>query len=502
MDIDDRAYCQSPDFDAWLLVIDKDVSIMGRQKLVHVFVDVKTGGYSTMELEGRAIVVWDTSRNIVLSSGQDSGKNGVNGEKFPVRSSGATRWAVIISGGCDSFNNYSRYYNDCVNIYSKLTQELGYPKNNIFCLVADGTNPAADQRTGPNTYVSSDPDLDNDGTNDIQYEANKANISSVFSNLSLLVSPGDEVLVFMTDHGDENGRFYLWGYETLSPVNLNTELNKLGPLVSVDVVIECCYSGAFISSLSASNRTIATACSSTEESWGNGYQYNYFVHYWTENISFSNANGDGYVSPAELFLLANESVIASLSQHPQYNSTPTDFGTYHSLAGEIIPYITGDAYVSTNISGSYSIVNNPNPSSVTWSVGYNLVLMSYTDSTAVVKGNITDPRNFCQAASPVWADIVVDGKTHRLGKYIDSVWKPGVCVGGNNIWGSNGNYQVQHYGGESLYGWQVDNPAWQIVSYTDYFVNIAEGYTNNPVNLIVTFQDPLGEVIVVQDRVR
>lgn len=502
LDIDDLSYCLSPDFDSWLLVIDNDASITGSHRHIHFFVNVMTGEYLTVELEGRAIIEWDTARNICIYPETISGFDGKkSNQRLPERSYGVTQWAVIISGGCDSLSNKSRYYNDCVNIYSKLTQVLGYPKGNIFCLMADGTNPALDQRIGPNTYISSDPDLDNDGTDDIQYEANRTNIASVFNSLSLLVSPGDEVLVFMTDHGTSYGNFCLWGSETLSPSQLNTELNKLGTSVLIDVVMGQCYSGAFISPLSASNRTIATSCTSTEVAWALGYQYNYFLHYWTEQIVNSATGGDRYVAPSELYESAYNSVVSSHDQHPQFSSIPTDFGTTHSIAGEIIPYITGSDILSTNRNSLYSIVNYPNATSVTWSTDSEASIVSHTDSTAVVKGNITSPGRFCEPGAFVHADLVVDGVSHRISKKITSVWKPGQFLNGNNIWGSNGNYQIRHLGGEYGYVWQSDNPAWQITGYNDFMASIFEGNTNNPVNLIVYFYDPLGEMIVVIEQV-
>ena len=501
MDVDDCSYCLSPDYDSWLLVIDNDSAVSGREQQIHIFVDVESGVYSTIELKGRAIIDWDTSRNICIYSEEESRIGQRINQRFPERSSSTTRWAVIISGGVDILNNKSRYYNDCVNIYSRLTQELGYPKGNIFCLMSDGTDPALDQRIGPNTYISSNPDLDGDGTNDVQYRANKTSITSVFNSLSLLVNPGDEVLVFMTDHGGSSGCFYLWDNEALFPSQLNTELNKLGTSVLIDVVMGQCYSGAFISSLSASNRTIATSCTSTEVAWTLEYQYNYFLHYWTEQIVNSATYGDRYVTPSELYESAYNSVVSSHNQHPQYSSTPTDFGTTHSIAGEIIPYITGSDILSTNINSYYSIVNYPNPTSVTWSTDSEASIVSHTDSTAVVKGNITSPGRFCEPGAFVHADLVVDGVSHRISKKITSVWKPGQCLNGNNIWGSSGNYQIRHLGGEYGYVWQSDNPAWQITGYNDYMASIFEGYTNNPVNLIVYFYDPLGEMIVVIEQV-
>lgn len=502
VDVDDCAYVQSPDYDAWLLVIEKDPDILGAQSLVHIFVDVESGSYTTMELEGRAIIEWDTSRNIYVPSKTDQTIKSMTSQRQPERNGGSTtKWAVIISGGCDMTNNYSRYYNDCVNIYIKLTQELDFPKGNIYCLIADGTDPAIDQRTGTNTYINSNPDLDGDGTNDIQYKATKNNLSTVFNNLSLLVSPGDEVLVFMTDHGGTDGCFYLWDYETLYPSALNTELNKLGSSVFIDIVMGQCHSGAFIIPLSASNRTIATSCLSTEVAYTSAFQYNYFLHYWTEAISYYAMTGDSYVAPAELFGSAYSSVVSFLSQHPQFASSPSDFGSSHSIAGEIIPYIFGSDYLSTATNSLYSIVNIPNPCSVTWSFGHSISSVSHTDSTAVVKGNVTTPGRYFELSTRITATLVVNGKTHAISKNIVSVWRPGVYMNDGNIWGDNGTYTVRYAGGEYDYQWYSTNPAWMITGYIASTASVLEGLTDNPVSLVVSFYDPLGEQITVSDQV-
>ena len=40
VDRDDLSYCKSPEFASWLVVIGKDVSILGRQRLVHIFINI------------------------------------------------------------------------------------------------------------------------------------------------------------------------------------------------------------------------------------------------------------------------------------------------------------------------------------------------------------------------------------------------------------------------------------------------------------------------------
>ena len=502
VEVDNCRYFNTPDFNAWLLVINNDPSVSGREKTLHFFVDVETGNCISMELDGRAIVEWDTSRNIYISSEKE--KSRVNNRRSPVRSCGVTRWAVIIGGGIEPSQNYSRFYKDCADVYRALTDDLNYPKGNIFCLMSDGADPAFDQRVGRNSYTSSDPDLDDDGVDDVQYKASRANISLVFSNLSTMVSPGDEVLVFMTDHGDSNGFFYLWDTDVISPYQLDYELDKLGSSVKIDVVMGQCHSGAFVGPLSATNRTIATSCASTESAWTLAYDYNYFLHYWIEAISAFRTSGDGYVTPRELFVSAETNLSRhtfDTPQHPQYNSTPIDFGKNHCITGDVIPSILGSDYLSTNTNKLYTIANHPGSSPVVWTGGHNVSLTSSTDSTALFKGVVSFPGHFYEPATTVSATFVVDGATHTISKSIESVWKPGPCFNGNNICGGNGNYQVNHIGGEYGYIWSADNPAWSIAGQSDYNVIIYENYTTNPVNLIVQFYDPLGELIIVKDRV-
>ncbi|MDE6126750.1 MAG: hypothetical protein K2G30_07330, partial [Muribaculaceae bacterium] len=75
-------------------------------------------------------------------------------------------YAVILSGGINKNANYERYWNDCSFIYQSLTKTYSIPNDNIFVLMADGTDPADDMRLYNGGYASSPLDLDGDGLND------------------------------------------------------------------------------------------------------------------------------------------------------------------------------------------------------------------------------------------------------------------------------------------------------------------------------------------------
>ena len=502
-------YFISPDFDAWLVVVDFDPTFLGRQTLLHIFVNVQSGEILEQRINGRAIISWDTSRNIYLEDDKYQSITPRDHSRPTTTRTTPIKWAVIISGGNCPENNYSCFYEDTKLLYNTLVGTLGYSGDYIFCLMSDGDDPGFDQRIAQNIYINSDTDFDGDNVSDVFSELTKSNISFVFSYIRAFSVPGDEVLVALIGHGEEDYGFRLWGYEVLTPVDLGIQLAKLNDSsVMMDVVLGQSYSGSFIQTISGTNRTISTSCSASETASASYYGLNascYFLRRWINSIPIYDdvSANDAYVSPIESFVYAQNSLatIPGCTEHPQYDSTPSDFGASHSLKGEIIPSVTGSNYLSTTANSVYTIINRPPSGSVTWSVGSNMNLISYTDSTATIRGVISEPLQFCATTAPTQAAMVVNGKCHNLIKNIDSVWKSGYFVGGNNIWGNNGTYYVRHLGGEYGHLWFCDNPAWQIVDYNDYIVNVLEGPTTDPVNLIVSFYDPFGNPIIVMDCV-
>lgn|GEM_PF-667111 len=506
----------SPPFDSWVLVIDPDYRFNGGQKQLHLFVDVETGEIEQEWVQGRVLLEWDTSRNIYTEQKAIS-TSPAESIETKANASTSNLWAVIISGGVDPDLNWKRYWNDCQDIYIKLTQNLGYLDSHIFCLVSDGTSSGYDRRTGVNTYDSSPLDFDNDGDNDIQYSATKSNISTVFTNLSSLVSAGDEVLVFVTDHGLSNGNAGLWNGATLSPYELNTQLNKLGSNVKIDVVMGQCYSGAFLSPILAANRTIATACTEYQLSSGNAIDgYDYFLHYWTESLTASNSgtikpdpDGDGYRSLLEMYYYAKRKVEAIINtEHAQFNfdSDTTHISTQgfgHDLMNNLFfPALSGSGYASTNDNATYTLSGVPSSSTITWDHTSNLSVVSSSNSSITVKGIITSPSQFVISSGiSITASFNYCGKDIDINKYLQSIWKPGLYTGYGYVSGSNGVYNVPQYPGAYGYYWWTDNANWTILSQGSALVYVTEGSTYDPVNLSCGLFDPFGGTIVLTDRV-
>ena len=273
-------------------------------------------------------------------------------------------YAVIISGGCDTNQNGTRFWGDAAAVYSTLTLTYGYPKTNIYTYISDGTNPAVDAADLITyQYINSPFDLDGDGLDDTLGEANAANISNVFLHLQGVLQSNDQLFVFVTDHGghtaggaERDTELNLWG----SGVIHDSEMEALTTNIPCPIlfVMEQCYSGGFIDNLNQPRRVIATAASYNNTSSG-GDTYIFYDQWCYEWISamrgfypvtnqpWANSepcegdlNGDGYVSFREASHYANAH--APDGDTPQYADHPAFLGSQLFLMQPTnpIPHLT------------------------------------------------------------------------------------------------------------------------------------------------------------------
>lgn len=181
--------------------------------------------------------------------------------------SGQNCYAVIISGGADRFNNWGRYWNNCSQIYSTLRQKYNVPESHITILMSDGTNVAADRNIGTDVapvYVNTDPDIDQDGDDDIDFSCTHANVVDVLNDLAATLTSNDQLFIYVTDHGyQESGHdagINLWNWEGLR----DDELEDLtdGMACQVLIAMGTCHSGGFIDDFAGSvnNRALAASC--------------------------------------------------------------------------------------------------------------------------------------------------------------------------------------------------------------------------------------------------
>lgn len=248
------------------------------------------------------------------------------------RADPARTYAILISGGSKQSSNHLRYWGDMALAYDTLTIDYRVPREHIKVLWSSG-NPASDlccagracEQCWGETVPDSPKDFDRDGKKDINAAATLANVCRAFEDMKAVLTPSDQLLVFITDHGaktdskDERGisphsSFLLWDGERLTDVMLARLCRDIRcPVV---FAFESCYSGGAIGDLlmAAGTRFVMTADTYRESLAGSTYPYyDQWVYYFLSALrgyypkSFSHperrgqacdadADGDGLVS--------------------------------------------------------------------------------------------------------------------------------------------------------------------------------------------------------------
>lgn len=277
----------------------------------------------------------------------------------------ARTYALIISGGVNPVANYERYWNDCSFIYQTLVKRYDIPKENIYPIMSDGTNPGADMNLTTGGFASQSLDLDFDGENEIKLAATKANIQSTLNSLANKLQKDDHLFIYVIDHGgtdDHNKQSYicLWNQQSMYDYELAEMLTPFtSKSVNVNVVLGQCFSGGFIDNLTKIGCVVATASKGHQSSWAcPDIPYDEFVYHWTCAINGANhvgntkdfsgntinadTDGDGYISMKEAFTYAKEKDRIT-SEQPQYISTPESVGEELAFDHYSLPSV--DLYV-------------------------------------------------------------------------------------------------------------------------------------------------------------
>ncbi len=100
-------------------------------------------------------------------------------------------YAIILSGGVNKNSNYERYWNDCSFIYQTLVNKYSIPKGNIYPIMSDGNNPAADMRSISGGYKSQPLDLDNDGVDKIYLLKSSIPTSEQYISMEVTTNAGE-----------------------------------------------------------------------------------------------------------------------------------------------------------------------------------------------------------------------------------------------------------------------------------------------------------------------
>ena len=301
-------------------------------------------------------------------------------------------YAWLVSGGASQGSNYPRYYFDVQYLYLTITQDYGYLDDHVIVCFADGTDPAPDNSNGEN----SNPDLDDDGDTDINYDATFAGVQSGYNDIENMVGSDDYLLIMTTDHGGSGKNHMsplvppevylnLWNSETLDDDTFDDWLEDLNAN-NVNVIMEQCFSGGFLEEVVTTStdqdRVFSSACNGYEYSYG-GSVYDDWVYWWTcamhgethtgDSLAYDpDTDGDGFVNYGEAFDAAYDwdPWAQSGSEHPQYGDNPDSCGDVYWLGGQIEESIEGE--LNSPILSSASLTVAPNPVATTASASFRL----------------------------------------------------------------------------------------------------------------------------------
>lgn len=315
------SFVVAPQYESWLFFIDECPYANWGHRCRYVFIgsDCKKDSvvirnmppinFSNFEIHKGVLVPFQYSEDSIFS---------ILPSEIPLKNVTISNndYAVIISGGANPLINWPRYWNDCSAVYKTLINKYHYLKDNIYVIMANGTNSDNCYNWGTQEipqYRSMPYDLDGDGTDDIQYAATVTDINSVFNELNHIVTGNDNVFIFVTDHGGEGSTIFLW--ENAVPATwFASQINKVSNAKSINICMEQCYSGGYTTVLEGNNRVIATACAADEVSWPrDGNHYDEFCYNWIAAVNGMEPNGtvvnadnnnDGYVSMSEAFAYA------------------------------------------------------------------------------------------------------------------------------------------------------------------------------------------------------
>jgi len=271
----------------------------------------------------------------------------------------AGNYAVLINGGWNVDNGSPTYWNDISATYQTLKNTYGYTDESIFVLNSDGADSGDDMKVLTKSipsgaydgyyYASSPLDLDSDGTDDVDYAATRANVSTVFDTLAGVMTSDDMLFLMSTDHGmTGSGALCLWG-ETITDSEFAAEVDKIEDYALQSFVFQQCFSGVFIDDLAGEKRVVVSSAAGDESSWGwiagdpglDGYAE--FLHQYIEAMEGAgDVNGDGYVTYREAYdyALFNDYFGPygpsgdMYLEHPQYSNFG-DIGTEWTLAGAL-----------------------------------------------------------------------------------------------------------------------------------------------------------------------
>ena len=121
-------------------------------------------------------------------------------------------FAVLFSGGYNQASNYDYYYNSTYGMWDVTVNILDVAPSHVWVLSSDGTDPAADRKSGSNSDWSTVV-----ATGTTVEAATQSNLASLFETLADTMTADDSFYFWSFDHGGNTdppqiGNSVLWGW--------------------------------------------------------------------------------------------------------------------------------------------------------------------------------------------------------------------------------------------------------------------------------------------------
>jgi len=226
------------------------------------------------------------------------------------------RYAVLIAGGWNKYENYAWFWNSLMFMYDILVDKYRYFQENVYVLYADGNLPS-----NRNCY---DPEHVIYHPNVIDFAATKLNLQTVFSQLASRMDKNDFLFIYITDHGDTDSTYSyicLWNEKKIKDSEFAGN-DYLGRITSYDhmvIVLGQCFGGGFLDDLAKVDRVVVSASRDTEKAYicdNHPSEEGYYAEFLYQLMIAVNGakpdetkvnadrDGNGYISMKEAYLYA------------------------------------------------------------------------------------------------------------------------------------------------------------------------------------------------------
>jgi hypothetical protein len=417
-----------------------------------------------------------------------------NGKKIRLNNTVGENYAILLSGGYNPSNNHGRYYGDIKWQVRALKERYGYTNDHIYIAMSDGTDPGLDQHIATG-YINSDPDVDQDGEQEVHYQATmndgySPGFNSLINDIKVVTTSEDNLHVFITDHGGGSGTssyINLWNMETMSYQTFKSLLDTV-PHAYMSACNEVCESGGLILAYDgAENVALATACTAYQSSYaraGHLYDYNEFTFWWTgavygttappENIDCSAADTDQDDSIDMLEAFTWAQLHDAQPEQPQWYENPAGFGSNLTLGGL-------EEYTGVNITRIEASKEKADRITVEWAASDTSTLAGFNIYRAI-PGN---PNRFEKlnsrpivGNSPFHYDDLAVVKGQKYTYKLETVETTGFKSFAGPVWGMAGNGLPTNFA-LNVY----PNPAHGAVK-LDYSIASTAGNTNTRLAVI------------------